>query len=82
MAKKLYTNAPIQRQQLLKHLQQHGSITTIEARQLYDIMGVAPRILELKAQGHNIITVRINIDVGSVVHRRVAKYVLRSAQVC
>lgn len=71
-----FTNAKTQRKQLLTHLQEQGSITTIEARQLYDIMGVAPRILELKAQGHNIVTERISVITDDIRHVGVAKYIL------
>ncbi|MCD2449725.1 helix-turn-helix domain-containing protein [Methylicorpusculum oleiharenae] len=49
------TDAASQRQRLLEWLRQRP-ITTIQARQRLDIMSPAPRILELRQQGFNIVT--------------------------
>lgn len=47
-----------QRATILEHLQQHGSISTLEARMMYFIMSPASRIMELRRQGWCIITER------------------------
>jgi hypothetical protein len=57
-----------QQQTILAHLRSHHSITTLEAREMF-IMSPASRIMELKKQGHNIVTHRIGKN-------RIAKYVL------
>lgn len=41
---------------VIRHLQDHGSITSWEAMQEYGIMRLASRISELKAQGYPIKT--------------------------
>jgi len=45
------------------------SISTVEARKHLFIMAVASRIMELKEQGHNIVTTRIGL-------KKVARYFL------
>lgn len=75
---KLSSNTNSQRQRLINHLEQYNEITTIEARELYDIMSPAPRIMELKERGFNIVTIRINQDTDKGSHKRVARYVLFS----
>ena len=53
--------------------------TTIELRHDYGIMQPAPRIKELREQGHRIDTVRIvSYTPDGIKHSAVAKYVLRS----
>ena len=47
-----------QRQRLLEHLQQHGSITTDEARRWLGIMHPAGRVRELRHMGWDIRTRR------------------------
>jgi hypothetical protein len=47
-----------QRAIILSHLRRHGSISTIEARLQHHIMSPAARVLELKRQGHIILTER------------------------
>lgn len=55
-----------------------GSKTTIELRHDYGIMQPAPRIKELKAQGYDILTIRItSYTPDGIKHNAVAKYVLR-----
>ena len=78
MTEKLSSSTHSQRQRLIDHLEQHNEITTIEARELYDIMSPAPRIMELKERGFNIVTIRINQDTNKGSHKRVARYVLFS----
>lgn len=58
-----------QRATLLGHLRQHGNISTGEARAAYRIMHPASRMLELRRQGHGIITRRDPIQ-------KCARYVL------
>jgi predicted HTH transcriptional regulator len=64
-------NTSTQQSIILKHLQANGTMTTLEARNLLFIMHPAARVQELRAQGKNILTVRVD---------RIAKYVL-SAEV-
>jgi len=46
-----------QKQEILKHLQDHGSISTIEAHKMF-ILAPAARILELREQGYDITTIQ------------------------
>lgn len=67
--------AASQRQIILAYLQQHGSITTLEARNQLYIMGIAARIWELKHNyGWDIHTVRVPANFGGT--RLIARYVL------
>lgn len=67
-------SASAQRQRLLAWLRAHGMIDTITARRELDILGVAPRILELR-RTHQIDTVWTQqpTDCGKL--HRVALYV-------
>ncbi len=65
-----------QRERLLAWLQKRP-ITTIEARHNLDILGVAPRIYELRHEfGHNIKTHWIDGDNPGGGRHRIAMYVL------
>ena len=75
---KLSSITSAQRQRLLDHLEQYNAITTIEARELYDIMSPAPRVLELRERGYNIVTTRVNQHTDKGNHKGVARYVLFS----
>lgn len=56
-----------------------GAKTTIELRYKYGIMQPAPRILELRRRGHNILSMRVTCYTpDGIKHRAVAKYVLRN----
>lgn len=44
-----------QKQRVLEYLQEHHSLTTLEARSL-GVMSIAARIFELKSDGRNVIT--------------------------
>ncbi len=56
-----------------------GPKTTIELRHQYGIMQPAPRVLELKKQGYQIISLRVSrYTPDGVKHRAVAKYILKS----
>ena len=64
-----------QRRALLRHMQQHGSITTLEAREGLGVASPAARILELKRQGVQIETRRVfRIDAAGRRHS-VAEYI-------
>lgn len=45
-----------QNDRILRHLKDHGSITSLEAMQEYGIMRLASRINDLKCMGYNIIS--------------------------
>lgn len=45
-----------QKQRIFEHLKRHGSITAIEALNLYGVFRLAARVEELRAQGHGIET--------------------------
>ena len=54
-----------------------GPQTTIDLRERWGIMAPAPRILELKLRGFNIITVPVSAFTSDgVQHRGVARYIL------
>jgi hypothetical protein len=72
-----FNSARAQRQRLMDWLLVHGTIDTITARHELDILGVAPRIFELRHRfGHQIDMVRVDrqTDCGNL--HRVALYVL------
>lgn len=70
------TSAENQRNIILDALKD-GPKTTIELRRDYGIMQPAPRILELRANGHRIDTVRVTcLTDDGVKHSGVAQYVL------
>lgn len=52
-----------------------GSLTTIQARQLLDILHPSARVQELKAEGLNIVTDRVWDDSGKGLHK-VGRYTL------
>jgi len=65
-----------QRLAILKHLYEHGAFTTLQARDELGIMSPASRVLELREQGHRIITHwTTSVDRTGTKHRE-AKYVL------
>jgi hypothetical protein len=71
------SSASAQRKRLLEALQTQGAISTIYARDRLNIMAPAPRIKELREQGHQIHTDRISItDRNGFAHGNVARYVL------
>lgn len=45
-----------QREQILKHLQNHGSITSMEAFSDYGVTRLSAVIFDLRRDGHNIIS--------------------------
>jgi hypothetical protein len=72
-------NTETQRQAVLAYLLQHGSITTLYARNTLFIMGIAARIFELKERGHNIVTYMVPVYDGG--KKKIANYVLLNKEV-
>ena len=69
------TSTESQRFLLLAHLKK-GPLTTIQARDELGVMSPAPRVMELRRQGHNIITLRTEtVDRTGTKHRE-GQYVL------
>ena len=65
-----------QQAKLLAHLEEHGSITTTEAREDLDIMSPAPRMMELIALGH-LITMKLENWVSEYgIKHRIGRYYL------
>ena len=60
--------AAVQRKRILAWLRRYGTMTTLEARNELSIMHPGGRVMELRRQGHSIVTIRLET--------RVAKYVL------
>lgn len=48
-----------QSQRILRHLEDYGSITQMDAMQDYGIMRLASRVNDLRREGHPIITERV-----------------------
>lgn len=72
----LDTSAATQRQQILAHLKATPSINTLEFRAL-GFISPAPRLLELRQQGHNIKSHREDIRTpDGRLHRGIARYYL------
>lgn len=70
-----------QRSILLDYLKTHGSFTTLFSRETLGIMSPAPRIKELREQGHKIITERIAAtDCTGTKHYGIARYVLAASK--
>lgn len=65
-----------QRGRLLQYLQQHGSITTLQARQILAVMSPAPRIKELRESGYSIKTNWVKDTDSAGVEHRQGLYVL------
>jgi len=71
------TTSSAQRARLLVWLVENGSVNTMFARDRLNILMPAPRIKELRDQGHKIRTDRIVInDRDGRRHNKVARYVL------
>jgi hypothetical protein len=62
-----------QNQMILMHLQDYGSITSIQAMQEYGFMRLASRINDLKREGYNIIseTMKSKNRFGETIHHSV-----------
>ncbi len=71
------TDIRAQQQRLLKVIIKFGSVATLYTRDNFNIMSPAPRIVELKKQGHTIIPEQVTIrDENWCLHQGVANYVL------
>lgn len=71
------TSAKTQRDLIMSTLNKHGSATTIDFRAM-GIMSPAPRIMELKKAGFDIVaTLEYSYDHAGVKHSRVARYWLK-----
>jgi hypothetical protein len=69
-----YTSTANQRSSILTHLNEKGSATTQEFRNV-GIMSPAPRIKELRELGHKIkTTFESVIDQAGIEHSKVARY--------
>jgi len=80
MNNKTSTSNEAQRQRLLTHLREKGSICTSEAREQLAVMSPAPRVLELRREGWKIATVMQQIaDDAGVLHRQ-ALYVIQRGE--
>ena len=64
-------NTDAQKYLILKHIQDHGSITPLEALNCYGCFRLGARCWDLRHDGHNIQTVMITEN-----GKRFAKYVL------
>jgi len=73
---KYANNANTQRNKLLRYIRDHGSINTFQAREI-GCMSPAPRVIELREQGCNIVANYMTIeDKDGIKHKRVAVYTL------
>jgi hypothetical protein len=73
-----FNSAEAQRQRLMDWLRVHRMIDTISARRDLDILGVAPRIFELRHKfGHQIDMVWVQRPTDCGKFHRVALYVLQ-----
>lgn len=54
-----------QRENILRHLEERGRITPLDALNLYGCFRLAPRIHELRAEGHDIETAMVSRDDSS-----------------
>jgi len=74
----VYSTADGDRKSILNHLREVGKLTTLEAREGLGVMSPAPRVLELRRMGYNIVTHRrYDQDITGRKHYQ-AEYVLMS----
>lgn len=69
-------SAAAQRMRILTHRHEHGRLSTIEAREDLDVLRPAMRVLELRVQGHSILTLWPREETHCGRTHRVARYVL------
>ena len=65
-----------QSQQILEYMQKNGSITPLEALNLFGCMRLGARIYDLKAAGHQILTIMTFSDPENGRQKRFARYIL------
>jgi hypothetical protein len=78
-----FSRAQQQREAILQHLKAHGTLTTLEARDILNIMHPAGRVLELiRGQGYKIDTVYgcFMNETGSQSHH-CGRYILQGGEV-
>ncbi|WP_434108009.1 helix-turn-helix domain-containing protein [Paraburkholderia caffeinilytica] len=72
-----YSNdAAAQRNRIFEFLRQHGSLSTLDARHLIDVMHPAARVMELRSAGHQIATIWSHETTSEGGAHRVARYYL------
>lgn len=70
-----YSNdAAAQRSRVLDFLRRYGSLSTLDARHLIDVMHPAARVMELRRFGHEIATVWSHETTPEGGEHRVARY--------
>lgn len=67
-------DAATQRHRILDFLRQHGSLSTLDARHMIDVMHPAARVMELRGAGHQITTVWSHEVTPEGGEHRVARY--------
>ena len=72
----MYMNRVSQNNKILHHLQDKGTITSMEAIQEYGITRLSGRIFDLKEQGYPIAKTMVNVKNRFGEECRVAKYML------
>lgn len=76
-------NAAAQRGRVLEYPRHHGSLSTLDARHLIDVMHPAARIMELRRAGHSITTVWTHATTPEGGTHRIARYrLMREASPC
>lgn len=63
-----------QRSRVLEFLRRHGSLSTLDARHLIDVMHPAARVMELRRSGHAIATIWTHATTPEGGTHRVARY--------
>lgn len=70
-----YSNdAAAQRSRVLDFLRRHGSLSTLDARHLIDVMHPAARVMELRRFGHEIATIWTRETTPEGGEHRIARY--------
>jgi predicted ArsR family transcriptional regulator len=68
-------SASSQRSTILKYLNEHGSLTTLQCRDELGIMHPAARVRELREAGHKIVTHWVRSEDRTGTKHREARYV-------
>lgn len=74
-------NAYTQRLRIIEWLKANPSLTTLQAREILDVMHPGARVMELRQRGHDIMTYWTNEPNAQGHMHRVAKYVLMRLKV-
>lgn len=70
------TSGKVQRQRILRALQELGHLTTFEAMRFLDAFDPRPRVLELRREGHNIGLAWDRVETEAGVTHRIGRYYL------